>query len=155
MARKTKEDTEKTYLALLDAAADLFLQKGTSRTTLQEIAAHAGMTRGAVYWHFKGKDEIVRHIWDTFAQEHHNRFVGILNNLPEDDAINAFRNVLHDMVDMTVNDRRAGQALSIVLHIVEFTTEETELQLYLSNHKKQLESSPHALATKIEIPFLR
>ena len=131
MARKTKQDAEKTYLALLDAAADLFLQKGTSRTTLQEIAAHAGLTRGAIYWHFKGKDEIVRQIWEAHAQSHHDRFISTLCNLPDEGAARIFRELLHDILSITVNDHRAGRAISIVLHIVEFTTEETELQHYL------------------------
>lgn len=131
MARKTKIDTEKTYLALLDAAAELFLQKGVNRTTLQEIAAHAGLTRGAVYWHFKGKDEIVLQIWEVFAQEHMNRFIATLNALPDTDAEAVFRKTLHQLISHITEDYRAGQALSIVMHIVEFTTEETPLQQQL------------------------
>lgn len=146
MARKTKQDAEKTHLALLNAAADLFLQKGTSRTTLQEIAARAGMTRGAVYWHFNGKDEIVRQIWQTFAQDHHDRFLAGLNNLPDEGATAAFRALLHGIMNIIIHDHRTGQAISIVLHIVEFTTEETELQLYLSHRHDAFFSAMNAAA---------
>ena len=43
---------------ILDAAEDVFNEKGVSRTTLNEIAEAAGVTRGAIYWHFKNKVEL-------------------------------------------------------------------------------------------------
>ena len=58
MAKKTKEDAEKTRQRLLDAAEQLFGEKGVSRTSLSDVAEAAGMTRGAVYWHFKNKGEL-------------------------------------------------------------------------------------------------
>lgn len=55
MVRKTKEDAEKTREILLDAAEFVFVQKGVASASLEEIAKHAGLTRGAVYWHFENK----------------------------------------------------------------------------------------------------
>ena len=55
MARRTKEDALATRAALLDAAERVFLQQGVSRTSLADIAHAAGVTRGALYWHFKDK----------------------------------------------------------------------------------------------------
>lgn len=60
MARKTKEHAEKTRDLLLDAAEIIFLRKGVSRSSLEEIAAQAGMTRGALYWHFENKLDLLR-----------------------------------------------------------------------------------------------
>jgi len=60
MARKTKEDAEHTYAALLEAAEQMFFDKGVAHTTLNDIAAAAGMTRGAIYWHFKDKGAILQ-----------------------------------------------------------------------------------------------
>jgi hypothetical protein len=36
----------------------VFLERGVSRATLDEIARAAGVTRGAIYWHFRDKLEI-------------------------------------------------------------------------------------------------
>ena len=58
MARRTKAECEATRNALLDAAEAVFLEQGVSRTSLEQIARHAGMTRGALYWHFKDKDAL-------------------------------------------------------------------------------------------------
>ncbi len=58
---------------LLCAAHDLFLQKGYLATTTDEIARKAGLTKGALYFHFKSKEEIVltmvRQIVDDFLRE--------------------------------------------------------------------------------------
>ena len=58
MARKTKAEAAATREALLDAAETVFLEKGVARASLELIARHAGMTRGAVYWHFKNKADL-------------------------------------------------------------------------------------------------
>jgi TetR/AcrR family acrAB operon transcriptional repressor len=58
MARKTKADAELTRQQILDAARQVFHERGVSRTTLEQIAKAAGVTRGAVYWHFANKTEL-------------------------------------------------------------------------------------------------
>jgi TetR/AcrR family acrAB operon transcriptional repressor len=58
MARRTKAEAAATREALLDAAEEVFMEKGVARTTLEQIARHAGMTRGAVYWHFRNKADL-------------------------------------------------------------------------------------------------
>ena len=55
MARRTKQDAQATREALLDAAERVFELRGVSHTSLAHIAEAAGLTRGAVYWHFKDK----------------------------------------------------------------------------------------------------
>src|SRR5262245_48343606 len=53
--RRTKEDSERTRQSILDSAERLFLEKGVTNTSLEQIAKAAGVTRGAVYWHFANK----------------------------------------------------------------------------------------------------
>jgi TetR/AcrR family acrAB operon transcriptional repressor len=55
MVRRTKEEAAATHGRILDAAEKLFVEQGVSRTTLQHIATEAGVTRGAIYWHFDDK----------------------------------------------------------------------------------------------------
>lgn len=63
MARKTKEEALKTRQMLLDAAIEQFARRGVSNTTLTDIADAAGVTRGAVYWHFSSKSELFNAMW--------------------------------------------------------------------------------------------
>ncbi|MBZ0330553.1 TetR family transcriptional regulator [Halomonas sp. ANAO-440] len=58
MARRTKAEAAATREALLDAAEEIFLERGVARTSLEQIARQAGMTRGAVYWHFRNKADL-------------------------------------------------------------------------------------------------
>ncbi|MDX9688896.1 MAG: TetR family transcriptional regulator [Alphaproteobacteria bacterium] len=46
------------------AAERLFYERGVVRTSLQEVATHAGVTRGAIYWHFQDKVALLRSIAD-------------------------------------------------------------------------------------------
>jgi AcrR family transcriptional regulator len=55
VARRTKEAAAITREHLLDAAERVFRERGVAGSTLGEVAAKAGMTRGAVYWHFRDK----------------------------------------------------------------------------------------------------
>jgi AcrR family transcriptional regulator len=55
MARRTKEDADRTRELVLDAAEQVFLERGVARATLDDVAQAAGFTRGAVHWHFKDK----------------------------------------------------------------------------------------------------
>jgi len=59
MVRKTKEEARLTHEELLDAAEICFHEHGLARTTLAMIGARAGYTRGAVYWHFRNKGELL------------------------------------------------------------------------------------------------
>lgn len=54
-----REKAEQTRDSLLDAAAVVFLREGVSRATLEQIARQAGVTRGALYYHFKDKSQIL------------------------------------------------------------------------------------------------
>ena len=53
MVRRTKEAAAITREQLLDAAERVFRERGVAGSSLAQIAAEAGVTRGAVYWHFR------------------------------------------------------------------------------------------------------
>ena len=59
MARKTKEEANNTRKRILRSALDLFVKKGYAHTTFNDIASRLGFTKGAVYWHFKSKADLL------------------------------------------------------------------------------------------------
>lgn len=59
MSRKTKEEAEKTRSRILANALSLFVKKGYEHTTFTDIAAKLKMTKGAVYWHFSSKADLL------------------------------------------------------------------------------------------------
>ena len=58
MARSTKEQAQATRSHILDTAELVFEQHGVSGSSLQSIAKAAGLTRGAIYWHFENKADL-------------------------------------------------------------------------------------------------
>src|SRR3954454_24858184 len=58
MARRQQERKAQTRAELLDAAADLFAERGFQRVTLEQIADRAGFTTGAIYRHFESKQDL-------------------------------------------------------------------------------------------------
>ncbi|QWP75733.1 TetR/AcrR family transcriptional regulator [Lysobacter sp. K5869] len=66
-ARSNRERTETTRRALLEAARALFVEKGYGATSTPEVAAAAGITRGALYHHFADKRDLFRQVLDAEA----------------------------------------------------------------------------------------
>jgi len=64
MARKTKEEALETRNAILDATVRVFAAKGAANASLTDIAREAGVTRGAIYWHFTNKADLLNALWD-------------------------------------------------------------------------------------------
>ena len=54
--RPTRDDTRDK---LFDAAARVFEEQGINAASIETIAAAAGLTRGALYSNFDGKDELI------------------------------------------------------------------------------------------------
>lgn len=67
--KKNKADMEKTKLAILESAKMVFAHKEYSAATLEEIAEKAGLTRGALYWHFKNKEELIGFLLDEYETQ--------------------------------------------------------------------------------------
>jgi len=58
MARSTKEEALETRSRILDAAEEVFYARGLYQTSLANVAVAADVTRGAIYWHFKNKNDL-------------------------------------------------------------------------------------------------
>lgn len=133
MARKTKQEAERTYHALLDSATLLFIRQGIANTTLNDIASDAGMTRGAIYWHFDNKDAVIQALWERNASILHETFTNELKHLDPVLPARHFRDVIKQLLRSVVDQPEIGQAIRIVMHSVEFTEEQTDLQRFLNN----------------------
>lgn len=74
LPRKTKEDSIKTRSRLLEAAMDVFSKKNFSDVTLSEIAEQVGMTKGALYWHFKNKNDLLLQLIEEICLDSDREF---------------------------------------------------------------------------------
>ena len=69
MVRRNKYNAQKTKQQLLEIALKLFAEKGYHETTIDEICAEAGFTKGAFYNHFSSKSEVILNVWKIFDED--------------------------------------------------------------------------------------
>jgi TetR/AcrR family acrAB operon transcriptional repressor len=65
--RRTKEEAAVTRSKVLKAALSVFSSKGYAAATLDDVAAAANVTRGAIYWHFKSKADLYNTLTDELS----------------------------------------------------------------------------------------
>jgi len=122
MARKTKTEANKTRDAILDAAERVFYAHGVARTTLEQIAADAKVTRGAVYWHFQDKIQIVDAMMSRVflpQEDILERLAQSGSDQPLDDLKHACCEALRTMG----KDKRRNRVVSIMMHRCEYVEE--------------------------------
>jgi AcrR family transcriptional regulator len=68
ITRKTAK-AEATRRNLVAAARELFGQKGYAATSVDEVVRHAGVTKGAMYHHFRDKDDLFRAVVEEVKLE--------------------------------------------------------------------------------------
>jgi AcrR family transcriptional regulator len=68
-ARRSRREKRKqeTRAELVAAAAKVFAHRGFHGTSIEQIADEAGYSTGAVYWHFKGKDDVFLAVYEAQA----------------------------------------------------------------------------------------
>jgi AcrR family transcriptional regulator len=67
--RTQAERTEATRAALIEAARALFAERGYVDVGTEEIVRRAGVTRGALYHHFGGKEDLFRAVYEAVEEE--------------------------------------------------------------------------------------
>ena len=124
MARRTKEAALETRNALLDAAERVFSDKGVSRTSLTEVATAAGVTRGAVYWHFRDKSDLLNAMLRrvTLPMEQASLASG---DDPLEDPLGHVRSCLINVLKRTATDAQSRRVFEIVFHKCEYVDEMT------------------------------
>jgi AcrR family transcriptional regulator len=78
-----EKHADATRRALLRAARTLFARHGYEKTGVDQIAAHAGATRGAFYHHFEGKRELMRALLEELQGDLATRVAGAASTEPE------------------------------------------------------------------------
>ncbi len=115
MVRKTKQEASETVTILLDAAEREFRQNGVARTTLANVATAAGMTRGAIYWHFKDKNALFQAMCDRAFLP----MQSLLNEImaaSDKDPLDALRQLSVHMLTQVAKNPRQRTVFTIMFH---------------------------------------
>jgi TetR/AcrR family transcriptional regulator, acrAB operon repressor len=119
MVRRTKEEAEVTRRAVLKAALAVFSRQGYSATRLEDIAAEAQVTRGAIYHHFGSKPELytemvfeyskpIMHIVEeaiagggTFVEVIRRQFINLCAAIEDDPDLRAIQEISATKTEIT------------------------------------------------------
>lgn len=127
MVRRTKEEALATRHQILDAAERVFHERGVSRTSLHEIAQAAGVTRGAIYWHFADKADVFNAMMQrvTLPLEETARRT---SDPGLADPLSFMRQNFTDALHKLVNDPQMRRVFEIATHRVEYVEELNAVQ---------------------------
>jgi len=127
--RRTKEEAEQTRRAIMRAALLTFNEVGISRTTLEHVAKSAGVTRGAIYWHFSDKQALLRAIREEVSLPLVDKADFTLLHDREADPLDRIERFLIDIVTMIDRDPHTRLACSVMSFKCEYVGElEAELE---------------------------
>ncbi len=71
---------EHTRSVLLDAAEEVFAEKGFMSATLDDIARSAGYTKGAIYKHFTAKEDLFLAVSDRYWRRYFDNFAEVMSS---------------------------------------------------------------------------
>ena len=126
MARRTKEDAQETRSRILDTAEQVFQDKGVSHTTLAEIAKAAGVTRGAIYWHFENKLDLFQAMMDRITLPMEHALAAGAADLV--DPLAFVRGCALGVLKQITGDPQSQRVFEICCHKVEYVDEMSQLR---------------------------
>jgi TetR/AcrR family transcriptional regulator, acrAB operon repressor len=127
MVRRTKEEAQETRSQILEAAQKAFYERGVARTTLADIAALAGVTRGAIYWHFSNKADLVQAMLDSL-QEPLEEMAKASESDDEVDPLGCMRKLMVNLFHQVALDPKTRRINEILFHKCEFTDEMCDMR---------------------------
>ncbi|WKD37663.1 TetR/AcrR family transcriptional regulator [Streptomyces xanthophaeus] len=115
VARARQERAEITRQAILDGAATAFDLGGFEGTSLSDVVKHAGVTKGALYFHFPSKEALARTLMDEQFQ--------VSEHLPavEDPGLQTVIDLTHRMAHGLRTDARIRAGIRLVIEFGSFT----------------------------------
>ena len=77
--KRTKKEALETRANILESALDILSVKNFANTSVTEISNRAGLTKGAFYWHFRNKSDLLLQLVESICQDNEESFRNILS----------------------------------------------------------------------------
>jgi TetR/AcrR family acrAB operon transcriptional repressor len=127
MVRRTKQEAQATRSHILDTAELVFERHGVSGTSLNDIAEAAGLTRGAIYWHFQNKADLFNAMMERVTLPLEEADADIALRGP-DLSLRQIRNGFIDVLRRVTTDPQLRRVFDIATHKVEYVGEMTAVR---------------------------
>ncbi len=112
--RRTKSDAKETRQRILLAAERVFYEKGVANASMEDVARAAGVTRGAIYWHFANRSELFMVLCNSIQLPQEDLVVHELE-APDADALALMERLGGDWIELLSKDEQRQRILSILL----------------------------------------
>ena len=136
-----KSDNEIREQRILDAASTLFMHYGFDKTTVSDIAQAAGVSKGAIYLHFQGKDDLLECLIKRELKAYAEKWLELIDVDPEGGTIGGmYKNTLYAINSsafMSAMIRQDGRILGNYLR-----KQENIFQSTRPNQSTRLSSAP-------------
>lgn len=143
--KKTKAEALKTREYLMLAALDTFYERGVSRASLNEIAQNAGVTRGALYWHFKNKEDLFDALFQHIFHDIRFEFAEDMDCSGKADTLSQLQSSLEN-VFTRIESNETHRKFSSIIHLKCEHTEQNQaitslMHSYIEMWKTQISRS--------------
>src|SRR5712691_8895130 len=110
MSSRKEQQSEATRRALVRVGRDLFARRGFNDVSTEEIVRRAGVTRGALYHHFRDKRDLFRAVYEAIERETAERIAA--EALTEEDPWQQQRSAVRAFLDVCLE--RDVQQIALV-----------------------------------------
>jgi AcrR family transcriptional regulator len=105
-----RKEAQERRNEILDAADELFGQKGFDGTSTNDILEKVGIARGTLYYHFKSKEDIM----DALIERYNARILGAAKAIAADKSISVNERIVRVVMALNIS---AGNGKEIIDHI--------------------------------------
>lgn len=106
------KDPEVRKNELMDAAEQLFIEKGYDHTSASDIIRKVGVAQGTFYYYFASKDDILNAVIDRYTM----RYIDFVKGIADDDEMSALQKV-QSIVDKLISIKDRKKQLSEYLSL--------------------------------------
>ncbi|MGE7942598.1 TetR/AcrR family transcriptional regulator [Lysinibacillus xylanilyticus] len=105
-----RKEAQERRNEILDAADELFGQKGFDGTSTNDILEKVGIARGTLYYHFKSKEDIM----DALIERYNAQILGVAKEIAADKSIPVNERIVRIVMALNISD---GNGKEIIDHI--------------------------------------
>lgn len=149
--KRTRQQALETRDHILDAAEKVFAQRGVARTSLADVAAHAGVTRGAIYGHFRNKGDLFIAMTNRIMLPM-EMLVAAAVDTGEPDPLGRIRQLLVFCLGRAVVEPHSRRVLEVLLTKCEYTPDMGYVLDRQRNGRRQLELGLHNAIGRGQLP---
>jgi TetR/AcrR family acrAB operon transcriptional repressor len=146
--RRTKRDAEATRRGILSAARRTFARRGVTRTTMEHVATEAGVTRGAIYWHFANKTALFDAMREQVSVPLIDRTDYALLTMRAPDPLATVERYLRNLLDLVAKDGDTRQTFHIMMLKCEYVDEFEPELVRQSDRWRELEGKLRKVYTR-------